>query len=328
MCEVSVNRLQPMRALALAAAIALASCGGGGSSSAPNPAQSAASATPMLATPAATTLSVPANGGYSGALTFPMSPIAFAQIIGVSSAAGGCSAGGSTSVFCITMTSSIETTTPGFPALSLTLPAGAPRTGYAVSLFDPTQPARGLQATRTSESVVTGTVTVTGNTLTTSGSTTAFTMQAHVAYVIVVSLVATTPPTPLPSATPTPVPSAKPTATPTAKPTATPTATPAASPTPVPTATPTPGALVATPSTLSFIALGQTAVFAVSQAQYSGTFTAASSDTSVASITTKDHLSFSVTALAAGTATITVGGAGNQTTTVQVTVTTTGFTVN
>jgi uncharacterized protein YjdB len=80
---------------------------------------------------------------------------------------------------------------------------------------------------------------------------------------------------------------------------------------------------VVTPSSLSFNATGSANAqsFTVSEANYSGAFTATIDNANVASVTQQDATTFVVTPLAAGTATITVTGATGQQQTVSVTVT-------
>lgn len=92
-------------------------------------------------------------------------------------------------------------------------------------------------------------------------------------------------------------------------------------------------AITATPSSISFTAIGQTQSFQVSEAHFNNQFYASSSNPSVASVTPSAGVAFTVTANQAGTAAITV--ADNQTyprtgnaTTIQVTVTTTNVLIN
>ena len=262
-------------------------------------------------------MNIPPAGSYSGTLTFPASSVAYAQVITLKSSAGACQSGVTAAVFCITLNASSAVTLPGFPALSLTLPTGSPTTGYAVGFYDPTQPAAGLQSSSRSIASVAGTVAVANNTLTTTGTSTPLTLQANTNYVIVV--------TDAPSASP--APSTSPTGTPTNAPSTTPTVAPTTVPTTAPTAAPTAGPVVANPNAIGLSALGQTATFTASQSPSGGTLTATSSNGSVATVATSDNKAFTVTAVAAGTAVITVT-AGNAQTTVQVTVTTTGFSVN
>ena len=250
-------------------------------------------------------MNIPPAGSYSGTLTFPASSVAYAQVITLKSSAGACQSGVTAAVFCITLNASSAVTLPGFPALSLTLPTGSPTTGYAVGFYDPTQPAAGLQSSSRSIASVAGTVAVANNTLTTTGTSTPLTLQANTNYVIVV--------TDAPSASPAPSTS--------------PSSTPSSTPTTAPTAAPTPGPVVANPNAIGLSALGQTATFTASQSPSGGTLTATSSNGSVATVATSDNKAFTVTAVSAGTAIITVT-AGNAQTTVRVTVTTTGFSVN
>jgi hypothetical protein len=78
-----------------------------------------------------------------------------------------------------------------------------------------------------------------------------------------------------------------------------------ATPTPHPGSTPVitlPGSVVGT--SLALDAANQTAVVTVSETGYSGTFTAQSSASSVTTVTPGSGTSFTITAIAAGTATI------------------------
>jgi hypothetical protein len=93
---------------------------------------------------------------------------------------------------------------------------------------------------------------------------------------------------------------------------------------PTGTSTPAPGAVVPSPGALSLYAPGQTATFAVTQANNSGTFTAVSSNPAIAAVAPgSTPASFVVTAgSTAGVATITVTGLpGEPTGAVAVTVT-------
>jgi hypothetical protein len=138
-------------------------------------------------------------------------------------------------------------------------------------------------------------------------------------------------PSPSPTTAPTPVPTPVPTPTQTPVPTPTPTLPPGATPKPTgtpssrPTASPIP-TVVASPNALTFENTTTPQTFSASEAGYSGTFTAAVTATSVpnvATVSTTDGLTFTVTPENAGTATITVSDSNAHSTTVSVTVTTT-----
>ncbi|HEX3468207.1 MAG TPA: pilus assembly protein N-terminal domain-containing protein [Candidatus Elarobacter sp.] len=139
---------------------------------------------------------------------------------------------------------------------------------------------------------------------------------------------ATATPTATSTATPTATP--RPTATPTAtpRPTATPTLTP--SPTATPTASPVP-VVVASPSTLVFSNAGAqyAQTFNVSEANYSGSFTASGNDPSIATVApSMSTRTFTVTAVGNGQTTITVTDSANRFATVTVQVTLTQLGVN
>lgn len=137
-------------------------------------------------------------------------------------------------------------------------------------------------------------------------------------------------PTPEPTATPTPEPTATPTPEPTEAPTATPTPVPTATPTPVPTATPTPtppvlakGTVSVTPEELNAVpgnVLAAKATAAGFTAGQKVVYAVVSSNTAVATATVDAAGNINVTAVADGTALITVaasyenGGAETQAT--------------
>ncbi len=122
-----------------------------------------------------------------------------------------------------------------------------------------------------------------------------------------------------------------------------PSATPVATATPVPTATPAsspPGTLAANPSSLAFTNVGNNCgpagtascaqSFTVSETNYTGVLNATSSNTAVAMVTAQGagpSASFTVTPVAAGTATITLADSNAQKTTVSVAVSTTPLTI-
>jgi outer membrane biosynthesis protein TonB len=125
----------------------------------------------------------------------------------------------------------------------------------------------------------------------------------------------TPPPTPTPTTptTPTPTPTMTPTPTPTMTPTPTPTMTPTPTPTPTPTATPVPtcansghGPLTLNPNTLAFDAAGQQLSSAISDPGWTGSYTVTSSNTAVATAALVSGPDAQVTAIAAGTAVVTV----------------------
>jgi len=94
---------------------------------------------------------------------------------------------------------------------------------------------------------------------------------------------------------------------------------PSASPTASPTATPL---VVASPAALNFTATGQTGTVAVSENAYSGSFAAASSNTGVATVSPASGTSFTISAVAAGTASVTFTDSNQNSSSVSVTVTT------
>lgn len=143
------------------------------------------------------------------------------------------------------------------------------------------------------------------------------------AFTVVVSGLSTSPtPTPSPSASPSASP--RPTASP--SPSATPHPTPSPSPSPSPTPTPQP--VIASPSSVSLTSIGATQPVTVSEGGYGGSFTAASANTAVATVTPASGTSFTVTAVAVGSTTITFTSANGTLTTVGVTVTTTTGTIS
>jgi virginiamycin B lyase len=84
--------------------------------------------------------------------------------------------------------------------------------------------------------------------------------------------------------------------------------------------------LTATPSTIDFTAAGQTQSFAVSEVGYSGLFSVSGCPSQVSTVSPDDEsTSFTVTAVAAGSCTLTVSDSQFNSTPIAVTVTTTDF---
>jgi hypothetical protein len=81
------------------------------------------------------------------------------------------------------------------------------------------------------------------------------------------------------------------------------------------------GVVVATPSTISFLATGVTQAFSASESSYGGAYTAISANPAVATTATTDGQTFSVTSVGGGTTTITLSDANGHSTTVNVAVT-------
>jgi virginiamycin B lyase len=86
----------------------------------------------------------------------------------------------------------------------------------------------------------------------------------------------------------------------------------------------------ATPSSINFTAVNETQTFTVHETNYSGGFSATSSDASVATVApaASPANSFTVTAIGPGTATITVSDNQNNTSPISITVTTTSININ
>lgn len=100
---------------------------------------------------------------------------------------------------------------------------------------------------------------------------------------------------------------------------------PAATPTPRPGTTPTITLQSGVAGTsLSLDAANQTAIVTVSETGYTGTFTAQSSATGVATVSPASGTSFTLTAIAAGTATVTFTDSYGNPAQLTVTVTTSG----
>ncbi|MBV8152229.1 MAG: hypothetical protein JOY59_11765, partial [Candidatus Eremiobacteraeota bacterium] len=137
----------------------------------------------------------------------------------------------------------------------------------------------------------------------------------------------------MPTASAAPTASASSTSTATASPTPSPSPTQTSSgtsgPPPAPTPTPSP-APIASPSSLSFLGVGASLAqdFTVSESGYMGTFTAMSLAPSVASVSTLNGLTFTVTPLAAGTTSILVTDSLGRSTSVPVSVTITIIPIN
>jgi hypothetical protein len=86
--------------------------------------------------------------------------------------------------------------------------------------------------------------------------------------------------------------------------------------------------VVVAPSGLSFYRAGAKKSFTVSQASYSGTFAAASSDQNVATVADTSTGRFEVAAVGPGSCTLTITGQGGKTATVSVRVMTTQIVVD
>ncbi|GAC1388630.1 MAG: hypothetical protein NVSMB31_02930 [Vulcanimicrobiaceae bacterium] len=114
-------------------------------------------------------------------------------------------------------------------------------------------------------------------------------------------------------------------------PTATPTPAPTATPTPVATATPTPAAIVLSPSSLAFTALGSANAQTVTATEtgYTGTFTSSSANcvsgsTTIATLAASaSGTQFTVTPVAAGTCSVDINDTSSHHTSLGITVTTT-----
>jgi hypothetical protein len=196
------------------------------------------------------------------------------------------------------------------PVMTFNLPATAivPNTNYFLALYDPLRPQLGWQYG------FEGPAAITGSTLTFGGAGVAnpFTYSGFTFYWFALygaSATAATPtPAPVAVTTPLPTPSA-------------PASTPTPSvPTPSPTPTPVPQFAVA-PSVISLTAVGQTATFTASGA---GPFTVSGNDATIATVNpTSGNGTFTLTAVKAGSTSLTVTDALQRTATVSVTVTTT-----
>lgn len=134
-------------------------------------------------------------------------------------------------------------------------------------------------------------------------------------------------PTVAPAAT-TPTPSPIPTSTPTPAPTATPI------PTPAPIATAGLGPVVASPTSINFIALGAAAAQTVgaSQSGYAGAFAQSSTCAAIATVipasAPANAPQFTVTPVAAGSCTLTISGGQSQSVDVSIAVTTSGLVIS
>ncbi len=247
--------------LAFYGAIAvLGGCGGGGSSQAIPP-------TPAPTGPAALTLPqaggpvvLPTAGGYAGMLQLPANNAPSGTTISIA-AATAAPVGAPTPqalhrthdlrspqatlaptvLFVVTIQVSQSVTFTSTPSFSIQLPAGMSTVNEAfyIAIFSGESAQSPLLTSL-------GPATISGSTITFTGSATRLTFDAGVTYLIELYEVATGPtatPSPLPSSSPSASPSASPTvaptATPTVAPTATPTVAPTATPTVAPTATPT-----------------------------------------------------------------------------------------
>lgn len=204
------------------------------------------------------------------------------------------------------------------PSFTFALPSSdvVPGANYYLAMYDPNTPSLGWQLG------FEGPGTVSGNSLTFTGSSSSTYFQAWTAYYL--GLYAA----PATAATPTPAPSVAPTMAPTVAPSALPTGMPTPTPTPTaaPNPTPTP-AFEVLPNSLSFNGTGLTQTFSAVDFGYSGAYTATTSDAKVATVTVSAG-TFTVTSVGAGTATITISESNGRTATCSVTVTTTTIPIN
>lgn len=199
------------------------------------------------------------------------------------------------------------------PSFNFTVPSGDVLAGakYYLALYNPNAPSLGWQLG------FEGPGTVSGAKISFAGGSSSMYFQAWTAYYLgLYAVPANQPvPTPPPTVTPTQAPTVAPSALPTGMPTPSPTPTAAPNPTPTP-------AFEVLPSTLSFNGTGLTQSFSAIDFGYTGTYTAASSDSKVATVTVSGS-TFTVQSVGAGTATITVSESNGKTATCTVTVTTT-----
>jgi hypothetical protein len=347
--SVALSR-RALRFLILAATCALAACGGGSSSApATSPTQAPSSiptavpiatsapfAVQSVVTPiaAATAVPLPADGNYSGAITFgavtstiapgttisitltnitPSTPNAptlsdvLRQLAGRRSIASSGAIDVLEYIDVLCSNSVTYATTPGF---SLTVPAAEIATAsYYLAIYDPTRPSLGWQLG------FEGPATITGSTLTFTGASTPFTFAADTNYYFAAYAISTAAATPTPAPfiapiIPTAAPSATPTPVLTPTPTPTPTIAPTATPTTAPTPTPTPGQLTAPTSVSIGVTNPVSTTIPVSEADYTGAFTETNDCSEVATIgsasSTGPSASVLVTQLAAGTCKVTI----------------------
>jgi hypothetical protein len=182
----------------------------------------------------------------------------------------------------------------GTPAVTFTLPAITPGQSYYLATYDAATTAWTIPAA--------GPATISGTTvsfpLTGTGTTT---ISPNAPLYVALYSTATASPSPSPSPRPSPNPS----------------------PSPSPSPSPPVGAVVATPTALTFTTSASTAqTFAVSESGYTGTFSAVSSTPAVATVAAGQTAgTFTVTPLESGTTTITITGAsGGAAATVSVSV--------
>ena len=302
---------------------------------------------------AATPLPLASGGGYSGSVTLTgaiaptatltettsnVAPVGAPTLQALARAALAVRTTQTTlplsSVVFVSLTSNTGFSVTPPPGFTLNVPANniLPNAAYYLAEYDPSRPSLGWQEGYA------GPGTISGSSIAfTPTSSGAFVFGANVTYTFALYAIsnqaiaptaapsiapiasAAPSPTATPVATPTPTPVATATATPVATPTPTPVPTP--TPTPVPTPTPTPAPVVATPTSLTFASSASAAqTFSVTQPGYTGSFTALSSATNVATVTPSSTGTFTVTPTGAGPATITVTGNGARTTTVSVSV--------
>lgn len=199
------------------------------------------------------------------------------------------------------------------PSFTFALPSSdvVPGASYYLAMYNPNTPALGWQLG------FEGPGTASTNSVKFTASSGSMFFQAWTAYYL--GLYAA----PANAATPTPAPSTAPTMAPTVAPSALPTGMPAPTPTPTaaPNPTPSPGFEVL-PNSLSFNGTGLSQTFSAIDFGYSGTYTAATSDPKVATVSVSGS-TFTVTSAGAGTATITVSESNGKTAACTVTVTTT-----
>jgi hypothetical protein len=328
---------------------ALAACGGGGNSTPPfNPGTATPTPPPSVPTlapaTAATTVplasgsaqpqsvSIPPAAGLSGSLQLPAATLpagtsldiqttttapAGIPALSVGRRPQATSAGGLEVLYYQGLRFTQTATFPGYPAFTITLPAGYdPSQGvYELAFYDGngwTYP-------------IGGPGTASGQQISFPSVSATVTYQANQTYYFALYYAPAPPaPTPTPTASPTPTPS----------PTPSPTPLVTATPSPTPSPTPTPGPLTASPSALHFDGTGSdlTQTVTVSSAFFSGTFSASActdaNNTTVATVGAVDaNGKFTVTPAAAGSCTITVTDSSNRQTTVAVTVATSSLTV-
>ena len=260
----------PTLALSLYGAIAvLAGCGGGSSGAPampPSPAPSVPSA-PLLPQSGGS-LALPSAGGYSGSIQLSANnaPSGTTITMGASTSApvgaptpqalprphlargpqsllarAPQAVALPTLLFVVSIQVSQNVTFQSTPSFSVQLPAGfsTANEAFYIAIFGGASAGAPLLATI-------GPASISGLTLSFSGSASPVTLDAGTTYLAELYEIATGPtatPSPVPSSSPTVAPSASPTVAPTATPTVAPTATPTIAPTATPSAAPTAGTL-------------------------------------------------------------------------------------